>query len=202
MPRRPSVPEQDVNSSRPKCCHHQPSKEIDLPAHKNHLLPGYWERITGVILTPAVGGKWNNYESQKSCPYAFISTRCPTVGRSRLPQGAGAPGRRLRTAAAMLRSSMTESISSHTLQRMCLVCRFSFSVSPGARSRPCLRLLSRRTCGLAFQFLLTDDGYYLPRSIRKAATWCWWRISGEPRGRAPLTTKCVRFGTTMMPRLS
>jgi hypothetical protein len=77
-----------------------PSKEIDLPAHKNHLLLGYWERIAGVILTPAVGGVWNNYESQKSCPYAFISTRCPTVGWSRLPQGAGAPGRRLRTAAA------------------------------------------------------------------------------------------------------
>jgi hypothetical protein len=77
-----------------------PSKEIDLPAHKNHLLLGYWERIAGVILTPAVGGEWNNYESQKTCPYAFISTRCPTVGWSRLPQGAGAPGRRLRTAAA------------------------------------------------------------------------------------------------------
>ena len=73
MPRRLSVPEQDVNSSRPKCCHHQPSKEIDLPAHKNHLLHGYSERMTEVILTPAVSGEWNNSESQKSQTAAFMS---------------------------------------------------------------------------------------------------------------------------------
>jgi hypothetical protein len=44
---------------------HQRGTEINLPSpHKNHLLCGYCEGITAIILTPTPGGAWNNHENE------------------------------------------------------------------------------------------------------------------------------------------